>query len=374
MSLPEFIETNLNTLIEDWATHADALSSRRAQLSDAELRDAARDLLVQIALNMRLDQSAAQRANKSRGAERDEDIDFDKAATMHAEARLRHGFDINEVIAEYRALRASVLRQWQRSGQLNTASFEEMIRFNEAIDQGLTVSARRYDERAARLRELFSGALVHDLRSPLGVVMNAAELLRRDTALSAISGTAAELVHRSSIRIRRMVDDLLVFQLARLGQGLPIDCTRQDMSQLCDDAIEETRVLYPEADVTASCTGDRQGTWDGGRLSQLLANLLANAVRYGRGRITVETFGDGRWMTLKVTNEGDPIPADAFPTLFDPLTRASPSVDHRGLAAGAGLGLYICRCIASAHEGNLEVESTQTCTTFTLGIPQHVDS
>ncbi|MEK6346669.1 MAG: HAMP domain-containing sensor histidine kinase [Burkholderia sp.] len=374
MRLPDFIEAKLDDLIHDWAEYADALSGKDVLLSQAEQRDSARELLLQIARDMRKGQSARQRHDKSRGATREDDADFDAIAALHADTRLRHRFDINDVIAEYRALRASVLRRWQQHGKLGAASFEEMIRFNEAIDQGLTVSARRYAERSDRIRELFSGALVHDLRSPLGVVMNSAELLCRDTSLSPGNEKASALIRRGALRIRRMVDDLLVFSLVRLGESLPIECSPQRISALCRDAVEETLVLYPDARIDVRCENDGAGTWDGVRISQLIANLLANAVRYGRGEIVLEAATDARWMTLTVANEGDPIPEAALPTLFDPLTRASRTVDHRGLAAGAGLGLYICRCIALAHRGELEVASAAGKTTFALRIPLHVDA
>ena len=61
------------------------------------------------------------------------------------------------------------------------------------------------------------------------------------------------------------------------------------------------------------------------RLSQLLANLLTNDVRYGTGPIVVEATGHDGEMTLVVSNEGNPIPERGLPTLFDPLTRAGPA-------------------------------------------------
>lgn len=81
--------------------------------------------------------------------------------------------------------------------------------------------------------------------------------------------------------------------------------------------------------------GGLRGRWDGGRIGQLVVNLLTNAVRYGSGQIVVDARAHDGQMTVVVGNEGDPIPESALPTLFDPLTRAT-SPDRSSMAAGAG--------------------------------------
>ncbi|WP_429556982.1 sensor histidine kinase [Paraburkholderia youngii] len=71
---------------------------------------------------------------------------------------------------------------------------------------------------------------------------------------------------------------------------------------------------------------------------------------------------------MVVANEGNPIPERALPTLFDRLTRANPP-NRGGPAAGIGLGLYICRCIAAAHHGTISVKSSEQGTSFTVQMP-----
>ena len=100
----------------------------------------------------------------------------------------------------------------------------------------------------------------------------------------------------------------------------------------------------------------------------MLVNLLANAVRYGSGGVAIEAAGREGQMTIAVSNQGNPIPPSAFPTLFDPLTRAQ-RPDQSGGAAGIGLGLYICRCIVEAHRGTIDVQSSEHGTTFIVRIP-----
>ena len=170
------------------------------------------------------------------------------------------------------------------------------------------------------------------------------------------------------MRMKQMIDDLLIFTRTRLGDALPVSFAPQDLGRICRDAVDEVRASYPAAQIDLRLAGELQGRWDGSRLGQLVVNLLTNAVRYGSGPVMVEAHGDNERITLVVANEGNPIPERALPTLFDPLTRASPP-DRRGTAAGMGLGLYICRCIASAHQGSIGVVSSGHETRFTVCLP-----
>lgn len=368
MRLSDFIEADLQGLIDDWAEYALAISEEDSQLSDSQLRDSAAEILAAIAADMRDPQSAAQQEAKSRGDELNPKSGFNHVAHLHADDRLSHGFGINDVVAEFRALRATVLRRWQKTSPGGAAAFQEMIRFNEAIDQVLAESVRHYAYRTERIRDLFAGVLAHDLRSPLGAILNAAEVLLRDESLPSASVRAVAFVQRGATRMKQMIDDLLIFTRSRLGDTLPVSFTPQDMGRICSDTADEVRASYPNARIDLRLAGELRGRWDGSRIGQLLANLLANAVRYGSGQVVLEARGHDGQMTIVVANEGNPIPAHALPTLFDPLTRAS-TPNRSGTAAGMGLGLYICRCIAAAHHGTIGVESTERGTSFIVHIP-----
>ncbi|MBC9968006.1 HAMP domain-containing histidine kinase, partial [Ralstonia insidiosa] len=296
---------------------------------------------------------------------------FNEAAHEHADDRLSQGFGINDVVAEYRALRASVLRRWLQTPQFGASAVDEMVRFSEAVDQMLAESVRQHARRTERIRDLFAGVLAHDLRSPLGAILASGELLLREESLSSRGAKAAASIQRSVVSMRRMIDDLLTFTRTRLDDVLPATFTPQDMGTLCSDAIEEVRASYSAAHIHLRLIGELSGIWDGDRIRQLIVNLLTNAVRYGVGEIVVEARADQEQMTIMVSNEGNPIPASAIPTLFDPLTRAT-RPDRTGSAAGLGLGLYICQCIAQAHHGTISVQSSDRGTTFTVQIPRVV--
>jgi signal transduction histidine kinase len=368
MDLADFIEANIQALVDDWTEYAVAISQEDSQLSEGQLRNSAADILTAIAADMREPQSAAQQESKSRGEKYAPHSKFNHVARLHAEDRLSHAFGINDVVAEFRALRATVLRRWQKSSPDGAMAFQEMIRFNEAIDQVLAESVRHYAQRTERIRDLFAGVLAHDLRSPLGAILNSSEVLLRDEGLSRASIRALAFVQRGAMRMRQMIDDLLIFTRTRIGDTLPVDLTPQNMGRICRDAVDEVRASYPDALIDLRLEGDLRGRWDGGRIGQLIVNLVTNAVRYGSGQIVVEARGHDGQMTVVVANEGNPIPERALPTLFDPLTRAT-SPDRSGMAAGIGLGLYICRCIASAHQGTICVESSEAGTRFIVELP-----
>ncbi|MBV8627562.1 MAG: HAMP domain-containing histidine kinase [Paraburkholderia sp.] len=368
MDLADFIEANIQALVDDWAEYALAISQEDSQLNENQLRNSAFDILIAIAADMREPQNAAQQQSKSRAGKHVPPSRFNQIARLHAEDRLSHAFGINDVVAEFRALRATVLRRWQTTSPGGAMAFQEMIRFNEGIDEVLAESVRHYVMRTERIRDLFAGVLAHDLRSPLGAILNSSEVLLHDEGLSSAGMRALAFVQRGAMRMRQMIDDLLIFTRTRLGDALPVAFTPQDMGRICSDAADEVRASYPDALIELRLVGDLRGRWDGGRIGQLVVNLLTNAVRYGSGQIVIEAHAHDGQVTVIVGNEGNPIPERALPTLFDPLTRAT-SPDRSGMAAGTGLGLYICRCIASAHQGTISVESSEAGTRFTVQMP-----
>jgi signal transduction histidine kinase len=208
------------------------------------------------------------------------------------------------------------------------------------------------------------------LRSPLGAIINSSEYLLHDETLSTSYVKAAVAIQRSATRMRRMIDDLLDFTRTRLGDTLPIDVSPQDIGRLCSNACDEVRASYPQANIDMGLDGDLAVDWDGDRISQLLINLLVNAIQHGEGAIRVSVQGAGDGVTLSVSNLGKPIPKQVAAHIFDPLTRTYSPPERRGTAAGIGLGLYICRCIAQAHGGSISVDSADTETTFKVTLPR----
>ena len=133
------------------------------------------------------------------------------AAQTHAILRARSGFDINQLAAEYRALRASVLRLWTDAYvPSDVTEFEQVIRFNEAIDEALAESISYFHSQVEQARNLLLGMLGHDLRSPLQSIQMTATYLSALNAGTEVSSAAARLISSGS-RMKALLDDLVDF-------------------------------------------------------------------------------------------------------------------------------------------------------------------
>lgn len=371
-TLAEFILGNMEAILADWESYARTLPDA-AGLDTLALRDHAKQILQTIAKDVVCPQSADQQEAKSKGLGA-VSARGDTAAEEHAVMRQRQGFGLTIMVSEYRALRASVLRLWTREVAFAAEdSFEEMTRFNEALDQALSESVARYSEQLDRSRELFIGVLGHDLRSPLSAVLYAAQYLQSTEDLSGAQSKSVSTILRSGLRLRSMVSDLLDVTRTRLGQSLPIDRRRVDLAKTCREMIDEAQAHHPEHVLRLRTSGELVGDWDEARLFQMLSNLVDNAVRHGaHGRpVTVSANGAADQVTLSVHNEGVPMSEAARHRIFEPLVHAAGSVGvTSNQASGLGLGLYIARAIVEAHGGSIDVRSTQgDGTTFVACFP-----
>jgi len=143
--LSDFIRTNLDPILSDWEKFAKDIPAAR-HLKQSALRDHAIDMLRAIAANLDEAQTPLEQTEKSKG--RAPRSARQSAAELHGAARVSEGFSVNDAVAEFRALRASVLRLWIESSPIvpHTLS-HELMRFNEAIDQALAESLARHSVR-----------------------------------------------------------------------------------------------------------------------------------------------------------------------------------------------------------------------------------
>lgn len=215
------------------------------------------------------------------------------------------------------------------------------------------------------------GIVSHDLRNPLNAVLMAAEVLLTRDEMDERTSKSVLRIKSSADRAARMIRDLLDFTQARLSGRVRVEPKRMDLHEVARNVIEETEFAYPDRRIEGVHEGDGTGEWDGDRLTQLLTNLLQNAVKYSPADtpVRVHTASDGAEASVTVHNQGSPIPADRLPRLFEPLQRASHQLDKAGRSIG--LGLYIVKHIAEAHGGTITVSSTeQDGTTFAVRIPR----
>lgn len=215
------------------------------------------------------------------------------------------------------------------------------------------------------------GIVSHDLRTPVAAIGLGAALLSTDPSLSQKQSRIVERISASTSRASRMIADLLDFTAVRLGRGLPMSPAPVSLHKLAQQVLAELGMAYPERQLELRHVGSAEGVWDADRLSQVVANLVSNALHYSpKGTpVFVETRGDERWATLTVRNAGAPIPSGLLPRLFLPLERGE--VDTKSNRRSVGLGLFIVDSIVRAHRGTIEVHSTASeGTIFTVCFPR----
>lgn len=235
----------------------------------------------------------------------------------------------------------------------------------------LVHEATRMQEEAkdrALFAEQMVGIVSHDLRNPLSAIHLGLIALSR-SELTSNQIRVLGRVSRSTERAHRLIADLLDFTAARIGRGLSVSFKSIDLHGVVAEALEELATAYPDRRITHVQEGEGGCHADPDRLSQLLGNLVSNAIAYGdpgRDIVVTSRRGDDGRAAVEVHNFGSPIPADSLPLLFQPMVRGNPG----GAARSVGLGLYIVSKIAEAHGG--EVSATSSAaegTKFTVRLP-----
>lgn len=372
--LSAFIRENTEPILEEWETFARSLPMAGDMDVDA-LRDHAREMLQVIASDLETPQSAKQQSHKAQGGSDAQEGDQRQgrtAAQEHGAGRAEQGFNVEQMVSEFRALRASVISLWSRTlRQADLTDLADLTRFNEAIDQAIAESVVRFTTDIAESKERFLAILAHDLRTPLGAIITSTQFMLDNGELEEPNRTLIVRVGTSARRMNQMVLDLLDFTRTRFGDSIPIVRSETDARKLVHDVIAEVAATYPSARVRVETSGDLHGSWDGDRLTQALINLIANAAQHGseKAPIMVEAHGHDREVEILVQNEGPAIPPDQVGQIFQAMKRTggSTSRDRRHL----GLGLYIVDKIVDAHGGSVDVRSSkQDGTTFTLRLPR----
>ncbi|MEZ0225675.1 MAG: ATP-binding protein [Alphaproteobacteria bacterium] len=357
--------------MQEWEAFARTLQPSAANLSRASLRDHGQALLDFIAADLEVSQTDLQQSDKSKG--HGPLTDPEGAGQKHAEMRFLDGFETPQMVSEFRALRASILKLWDKEGRSTDDDFQDVIRFNEAIDQLLMESLVRYAEKINHAQTLFLGTLVHDMRNPLAATSNCAQLL---LMMGGIDDEKAEIVRqieRSTTSLTKLVSDLIDATRVHLGKGLPIEPVPMDMGDTVRQTVMEAKAAQPSKTISVETKGKLEGIWDASRMRQVFSNLINNAQQHGSAdsQIEVHVHEEQEGVTLSVHNQGTPIPVKDVAALFDPLTRGEGEKQLGSETKSLGLGLYIVKQIVTAHGGTLDVTSTkEEGTTFFAWLPR----
>lgn len=370
MRLSEFILHDMEAILAAWEKFARTLLPAAHGMTSLALRDHAQQILQAAAKDIQTPQTRAEQSEKSMGRAPALPDAAETAAQTHAVLRARGGFDVNQLVAEYRALRASVLRLWMDDGPIDETGLREMVRFNEAIDQAVAESVGHFHGQVEQARNLLLGMLGHDMRSPLQTILTTAAYLSAINAGEQVSKAADRLI-RSGAAMQALLDDLTDFNRTRLGLGVKVTPAELELAAMAANELDQLRGAYPGRRIDFSVEGDARGRWDGARLQQLLRNLVSNALRHGAQDAPVRVAlkcGDGD-VCLEVSNWGPVLDPAVLENLFDPLRARAAGADDKS-PSGLGLGLFIVREIARAHGGEVQFHTDDGKTTVSVRLPR----
>lgn len=228
-------------------------------------------------------------------------------------------------------------------------------------------NARQYADAVAarRLRDDVLNAVSHDLRGPLNAISLQAQVLQRRAPSPEL-----DAIRVAVRRADRLIEDLLLAAKSE-GGTLPLSREREEVSSMIEDAVQ---IYQPLADAkrvtlrTELAAGLGAVSADRHRMSQLLGNLLANAIKFTpeHGHIEVRARARAATVEVSIADSGPGIAPDELPRIFDRFWQGA-----HGSGAGAGLGLSIALGIARAHGGSLTASSCLGHgATFTVSLPR----
>jgi signal transduction histidine kinase/ActR/RegA family two-component response regulator len=396
--LAEFIRENRDAIVKEWESFAASLLPAARKMTSSDLRDHVEQMLDAIVSQMQPEQD-----------ERSTSTSHVRATVQqHADERATAGFTVEQIVSEYRALRASVLRLWE---QANVRPDSDLSQFNDIIDHALceaadehtqqqkaleaaraeleaarsqleralseeravreraekserdlaaaleeTRLARNEAEASSRAKDDFLAMLGHELRNPLAPIMSAVELLK----LRGVHEAERErtIIERQATQLHHLVDDLL--DVTRIIRGsFELDKQRIDLSEIVNDAVE---MLYPavrsrEQNLEIRVPTGLEIDVDPARISQVLSNVLSNAAKYTHrgGKITVTAARERDLVVLKVCDNGVGIDAELLPNVFKPFVQGLQRLDRE--TGGLGLGLSIVHGLVTMHGGFVELTS-----------------
>lgn len=263
-----------------------------------------------------------------------------------------------EVAIANRALLAEVTERRRAEQQLQE--------LNENLDRLVTEGTEALQQLEAELREAdrrkddFIATLAHELRNPLAPVRNAAHILQRQDAATAVSQRARDIIARQVTVMARLIDDLM--DLSRINQGrIALQRERVELATVIELAIEGSRphidefghaltVVLPDEPVILDA--------DVTRLSQVFVNLLANAAKYTDrgGRIELAARREGDEVKVTVTDNGIGIPVEKLRSVFVMFSQVEGAISRsRG---GLGIGLTLVKHLIGLHGGSVEAQSS----------------
>jgi signal transduction histidine kinase len=247
---------------------------------------------------------------------------------------------------------------------------ERLARAEAETAQRLLIQQNERLREADRLKDEFVALISHDLRTPLTSIIGYVELALEEDLEDELRGFL-QIVERNAARLLVMVNDLLFVARVQAGE-LSLEPDEVELAEVVRDAVTALEPRAAAKGITLTCALEAVPTVraDRGRVQQVLDNLVSNALKFTPegGTVNVSLGLENGRVRLEVADSGIGIGPDDQRRLFQRFFRAESAVNRQ--LPGTGLGLYISRVIAEAHDGSLSVRSELgQGSTFRLELP-----
>jgi signal transduction histidine kinase len=234
-------------------------------------------------------------------------------------------------------------------------------------------AAKEEAEAASLVKSQFLATMSHELRTPLNGVIGHADLLETE-----VLGPTTDRQKESLSRIRRsawhlvgIIDEILSYARSETGKA-EVQRERVQVTQLMHEVVEMLGPVSDEQEVAFRLTDPEEPVFldtDRGKLTQIMVNLVGNALKFSDPPIRLRLSVDDDWMQISVKDSGPGIPADRQEEIFEPFTQLDASTTRE--TGGTGLGLAIARSHARLLGGDIEVDSVVgEGSTFSLRLPR----
>lgn len=283
-------------------------------------------------------------------------------ASAHGGERARMtSYGVEQVIHEYQLFREALAANADANGiEFSHADWRVI---HASIDAAVRESVRQFTEMHEGFRHQVAASLTHDMRTPLSVISNGAQVLN----MISEHNKTRDMAQRIMVGVRRldeMTVELLDILSFHRGQKLPLSLTEFDLLPLATDVAAQASLGQPGRCVVIG--EPLHGYWCENSLRRAMENLVVNAIKYGNDdTVTIKFDCIGGRLMLSVHNAGDAIPKSRVSRIFDYLRR-----DNDTDVAGWGIGLPFVQNVAESHGGSVAVDSApETGTTFMIDIP-----
>ncbi|HEY2746236.1 MAG TPA: HAMP domain-containing sensor histidine kinase [Polyangia bacterium] len=319
---------------------------RHHQIDAPELRDSVPDYIVALAVALRHERDLSL---ENRGG-----AEWAQIARHHAVTRVRHGFDVDEVVREFLILRREIVAVMSERLTLTVAQVELVT---QLIGGALAAAVRSYvesrDFESRRRQAQHIGFLTHELRNPLGAATAALAVIETIDAARTALAQPLQILARNLRRLRELIDQTL---LAQRLEAHAVECTPRPMTigALFEEALDGARATARQKGVELVVTFDPEIVLAVDRKLALsaLQNVVDNAAKYtDHGRIDVSVEVMAEEVVIHVRDECDGLSKEELATIFEPFERG-----HQG-KSGTGLGLAIARRAVEAHGRTIHAES-----------------